>query len=110
MRSRSNRYTASALALLAGTAVLLSACGAHTKATATARCTTHTMTAPATTPAASGSWPDPNANLANTRDAQDSAISSADVSRLAQAWVFKLSGTAAQGVGGSGSLAANPVV
>ncbi len=32
------------------------------------------------------------------------------MSRLKPAWTFKLSGTAAAGVGGSGSLAANPIV
>jgi outer membrane protein assembly factor BamB len=68
-------------------------------------------TNPATSPAgSSGSWPDSNADLANTRDAPDSAISSANVSRLEPAWTFKLSGAAAAGVGGSGSLAANPIV
>ncbi len=66
-------------------------------------------TAAATT-GASGSWPDPNADVANTRDAGGSTISSANVSRLEQAWTFKLSGTAAAGVGGSGSLSAGPIV
>ena len=37
-------------------------------------------------------------------------ISAANVSRLKQAWTFRLTGTAARGVGGSGSLAANPIV
>ncbi len=59
---------------------------------------------------APGSWPYPNADLDNTRDARGSAISAANVSRLQPAWTFKLTGTAADGVGGSGSLAANPVV
>jgi glucose dehydrogenase len=64
----------------------------------------------ATSPVGTGSWPDSNADLANTREAPDSAISSANVSRLEPAWTFKLSGEAAAGVGGSGSLAANPIV
>ena len=59
--------------------------------------------------APSGSWPDPNGDLANTRDA-DSAISAANVARLRQAWTFKLTGAAAADVQSSGSLAAAPVV
>jgi glucose dehydrogenase len=64
----------------------------------------------ASTARASASWPYPNADVANTRNAPDSTISSANVSGLEQAWTFKLSGAAAAGVGGSGSLAANPIV
>ncbi len=56
------------------------------------------------------SWPYPNADLANTRDATGSTISSADVSRLAQAWTFKLTGKAAAGVRPYGSLTASPIV
>jgi outer membrane protein assembly factor BamB len=62
----------------------------------------------AATPA--GSWPYPNGDLANTRDAAGSAITSANVSRLAQAWTFRLAGAAAQGVYGYGALAAEPIV
>jgi outer membrane protein assembly factor BamB len=58
----------------------------------------------------SGSWADPNGNLANTRDATGSQISSANVASLKEAWTFKLTGTAANGVEGSGSFAAAPVV
>ncbi|HXN59503.1 MAG TPA: PQQ-binding-like beta-propeller repeat protein, partial [Acidimicrobiales bacterium] len=61
-------------------------------------------------PSPSGSWPYPNADLDNTRDAPDSAISSANVSTLRQAWTFKLKGKAASGIPGFGSLAAVPVV
>ena len=57
-----------------------------------------------------GSWPYPNGDVANTRDAPDSAISAANVSRLREAWAFRLSGTAAAGVSGIGSLTAPPVV
>jgi alcohol dehydrogenase (cytochrome c) len=63
--------------------------------------------ASAATPA--GSWPDPNGDLANTRDA-DSVITAANVARLRQAWTFKLTGAAAAGVSGAGALAAAPVV
>jgi alcohol dehydrogenase (cytochrome c) len=60
--------------------------------------------------APSGSWPYPNADIANTRDAPDSAISAADVSSLREAWAFKLAGPAAAGVSGIGALTAPPVV
>ena len=58
----------------------------------------------------SGSWPDPNGDLANTRDATSSMISSANVSKLKEAWTFKLAGAAAAGVGSTGAFAAAPVV
>jgi len=57
-----------------------------------------------------GSWADPNGDLANTRDAVSSVISSSNVASLKEAWTFKLSGTAAQSVSYAGSFAANPVV
>ena len=57
-----------------------------------------------------GSWPYPNGDIANTRDAPDSAISAANVSGMREAWAFKLAGTAAAGVSGIGSLTAPPVV
>ena len=60
--------------------------------------------------APSGSWPYPNGDLDNTRDAAGSTITSANVSRLKEAWTFKLSGTAAAGVAPIGSFAAAPVV
>jgi outer membrane protein assembly factor BamB len=60
--------------------------------------------------AATGSWADPNGDLANTRDATGSRISSSNVASLREAWTFKLSGTAATGVSYAGSLAAAPVV
>jgi outer membrane protein assembly factor BamB len=61
-------------------------------------------------PTPSGSWPYPNGDLANTRDAAGSTISSANVSQLREAWSFKLTGTPAAGVGATGSFAAAPVV
>jgi alcohol dehydrogenase (cytochrome c) len=57
-----------------------------------------------------GSWPYPNANLANTRVAPDSLISSTNVSKLREAWTFKLTGKATESVGGYGTLAVEPVV
>ncbi len=105
------------IALLSGCAVLAAACGGTaTKppaAVAAPGCTTvvaRTAVARTAASAGAGTWPYPNADLANSRDAPDSAISSANVSTLRQAWTFKLTGAAAAGVGGSGSLAANPVV
>jgi outer membrane protein assembly factor BamB len=59
---------------------------------------------------ASVSWPYPNADLANTRTAVGSTISSQNVSSLQQAWTFKLTGKAAVGVRPYGSLTSNPVV
>lgn len=58
----------------------------------------------------SGSWPYPNGDLANTRDAAGSTITAANVSGLKEAWTFQLSGTAAAGVSYAGSFAANPVM
>ncbi len=85
-------------------------CGASHPAAGSSTCTTMTAKKTMPTAGAAGSWPYPNADLANTRDAPRSAISSANVAALKQAWVFKLSGAAAAGVGRSGSLAANPIV
>ena len=58
----------------------------------------------------SGTWAYPNGDLANTRDATGSTISSSNVASLREAWSFKLAGTAALGVSDSGSFAAAPVV
>jgi alcohol dehydrogenase (cytochrome c) len=57
-----------------------------------------------------GQWPYPNGDLANTRQAPGSVISSANVSQLREAWVFKLTGKAANDPPGAGSLTAAPVV
>jgi len=58
----------------------------------------------------SGTWAQPNGDLANTRDATGSVISSRNVASLREAWSFKLSGTAALGVSNTGAFAAAPVV
>ncbi len=86
-----------------------------TAATLAAACGSSTPPAPATSvfrgaAAPSGSWPYPNGDLANTRDAAGSTISSANVSRLREAWTFKLTGQAAAGVSTVGAFAAAPVV
>ena len=61
-------------------------------------------------PRPAGSWPYPNGDLANTRVAAGSVISSANVSGLRQAWSFKLTGSAVHAAPTYGSLAAAPVV
>jgi alcohol dehydrogenase (cytochrome c) len=61
-------------------------------------------------PRPAGSWPYPNGDLANTRVAAGSMISSANVSGLRQAWTFKLTGSAIASAPGFGSLAATPIV
>jgi len=58
----------------------------------------------------SGSWPYPNGDLANTRDATGSVISSANVSDLKQAWSFTLTGKGATSVAGEGALSSAPIV
>jgi outer membrane protein assembly factor BamB len=58
----------------------------------------------------SGSWPYPNGDLANTRDATGSVISSANVSDLKQAWSFTLTGKGATSVDDEGALSAAPIV
>jgi alcohol dehydrogenase (cytochrome c) len=71
---------------------------------------THAQSATTTNPKAaapSGSWPYPNADLANTRQAPGSVISSANVSQLQQAWTFRVT---SQPDGGVGALAMSPVV
>ena len=57
----------------------------------------------------SGSWPYPNGDLANTRDATGAVISSANVSDLKKAWSFNLTGKGATSVFGAGSLTSVPI-
>jgi outer membrane protein assembly factor BamB len=94
--------TGSAVVVLAALALLTASCGSAPAAPA------NTVFPGAAAP--SGSWPYPNGDLANTRDAAGSTITSANVSTLREAWTFKLSGTAAAGVSHTGSFAAAPVV
>jgi outer membrane protein assembly factor BamB len=103
MGTRRIRRTCSGIvSLIAVTALGAAACGSA-------------PAAPASTvfhgvPAPSGTWPYPNGDLANTRDAAGSVISAANVSRLREAWAFKLTGQAAAGVQKTGAFAAAPVV
>jgi alcohol dehydrogenase (cytochrome c) len=96
--------------LLVAAGLLIASCGGKGTAAASSGCKTITANAAASTAGASGSWLYPNADLANTRDATGSGISSANVSRLTQAWKFRLTGKAAIGVRPFGSLIANPIV
>jgi glucose dehydrogenase len=103
--------TTLSVVLLAGAGLVAVACGGSATSAACSLIKGATATKAASTAnAASGSWPYSNADLANTRDAPGSAISSANVSRLEQAWAFRLTGTAAAGVRPYGSLAATPIV
>jgi glucose dehydrogenase len=82
-----------------------------TASVVTAACTSTPVTTTnpvAAKPLASGSWPYSNGDLAATRDAAGSTITS-DVSGLKQAWTFHIPGPAA-GVGPDGALSANPIV
>jgi len=98
------------VAVATAAALLLAACGGTSYKPTGALATCGSGTKAAAAPAVSGSWANPNGDLANTRVAGSSTISSANVSRLAQAWTFKLTGKAATGVRPYGSLAANPIV
>jgi alcohol dehydrogenase (cytochrome c) len=89
-------------ALLVSITVLAAACGGSSPAPVS------TAFPGAATPA--GSWPYPDGDISNTRDAPGAAISSANVSGLREAWTFKLTGAAAAGVSYAGSLTAPPVV
>jgi glucose dehydrogenase len=103
MSVRRTRRTGSGLVLLvAVTSLIAAACSSGPAAPANT--VFHGASAP------SGSWPYPNGDLANTRDAAGSTITAANVSKLKEAWTFKLSGTAAAGVPPTGSFAAAPVV
>jgi alcohol dehydrogenase (cytochrome c) len=86
-------------------ALFVAACSSSGKPT-----TTHTESATTTNPKAarpSGSWPYPNADRANTRQAPASVITSANVSQLQQAWSFRVT---TKPDGGVGALAMSPVV
>jgi outer membrane protein assembly factor BamB len=107
--STTGRITLSA-ALLVAVALLVAACGGSGTAAASSGCKTVATNVAASTSAGSGSSSYADVDLANARDATGSRISSANVSRLAQAWTFKLTGKAAVGVRPYGSLTASPIV
>jgi outer membrane protein assembly factor BamB len=99
MRSRMLARSRVGFVLIAAAGLLAAACSSAPK-----------PGPPAARPDASGSWPYPNADLNNTRVAPDSLITAANVSKLRQAWSFPITGAAASGVAGAGSLVAPPVV
>jgi alcohol dehydrogenase (cytochrome c) len=102
MRTRSTWQTGATAAAAVATVLLATACTSSQP-----NPTTGTFSGAATP---SGTWAYPNGNLANTRVAAGTTITSANVSSLREAWSFHLSGTAAAGVHGAGSFAATPVV
>jgi outer membrane protein assembly factor BamB len=104
MRTRTARQMGVAAAAAAATVLLAAACGSSSSQS---NATTSTFKGAATP---SGTWAYPNGDLANTRVAAGTTISSANVSSLREAWSFHLTGTAAAGVHGAGSFAAAPVV
>jgi alcohol dehydrogenase (cytochrome c) len=94
------------LSLVAVVAALLT--GAWTSSSTLT--TTHAQSATTTNPSAStpsGSWPFPNADIDNTRQAPGSVISAANVSQLQPAWTFPIT---SKPDGGTGALAMSPVV
>lgn len=101
MRHRAARYGLT-LTIAGTAAVIASGCSSPQPTGTTSTATSVAQPA--------GSWTYPNGNLANTRDAVGSRISSSNVSRLKEAWTFKLTGTAAKSVSVYGTLAAAPVV
>jgi alcohol dehydrogenase (cytochrome c) len=103
MRSLTAAVTCRKVALPMAVALALAACSSSGSPTGTT-VTNHRAARPA------GSWPYPNGNLANTRVAAGSSITSANVSQLQRAWTFRLTGSAAVSAYGYGSLAAGPVV
>ena len=110
MKTSTNRRITLRAALLVAAGLLGTACGGNGTAGASSGCKTVTTNVAASAVRFSGSWPYSNADLANTREATGSTISSANVSRLAPSWTFKLTGKAAAGVRPYGSLTANPIV
>jgi alcohol dehydrogenase (cytochrome c) len=110
MKTSTNAHIAVSVALIVTAGLLVSGCGGNGAARASSSCVTVTTGAGTRTATGSGSWPYANGDLANTRDASGSTISSANVTRLAQAWTFKLTGKAVAGVPSFGSLTANPIV
>jgi alcohol dehydrogenase (cytochrome c) len=102
-RTGRTRIAISLLAVLV--ALLAASCTSSSNHTVTHTQSATTTNSKATSP--SGSWPYPNADLANSRQAPGSVISAANVSQLQQAWTFRIS---SKPDGGVGSLAMSPVV
>jgi alcohol dehydrogenase (cytochrome c) len=100
MRARSWPRAGLAGVALVAAGLLAAGCGSSTGGTV--------LNAKAARPA--GSWPYPNGDLANTRDAVGSVISSANVTKLEQAWSFALPSSAVRTGPTFGSMSAGPIV
>src|SRR3984893_3976964 len=103
-RYRSRRIAPLALTVASLTGGIIVAGGSSSRQPAPASSAVSRAAAPA------GASAYPNGDLANSRDATGSRISSSNVASLKEAWTFKLRGTAATGVSGAGLFAAAPVV
>jgi outer membrane protein assembly factor BamB len=115
MRARWHPRRVPVVAIVIAIALLATACGGSVSVGRSVAASGHACTVTKGSPAAPGTpagatWSDPNGDLANTRDATSSTISKANVSRLKQAWSFKLTGTAAKTVQAYGALTAAPIV
>jgi outer membrane protein assembly factor BamB len=108
-RDKTPRFTAAAL-VAAALALSLSGCGAAAHTSSGSGCQTIAGQGSAASATAAGSWPFPNGDLANTRDAAGSQISTSNVAKLTQIWSFKLTGKATIGVKPYGALTANPII
>jgi outer membrane protein assembly factor BamB len=89
---------------LAAVSLLLAACSSGASTPAGTTVTNPKAARPA------GAWPYPNGDLANTRDAAGSTISSANVAGLQQAWTFKLPTSEVPSGPSFGSLTGTPIV
>lgn len=90
--ARRNRCARTTLVVLVGIVILATGAGQSLATAATA---------------APGSWPYPNGDLANTRLALGSTISTKNVGALKQAWTFRLPRAVHEKVG---SLASSPII
>ena len=94
---------------VASLAGVMAVAGCSSAASSAAPAGTTITFAGAAAPAGSSAYP--NGDLANTRDATASEISSTNVASLKESWTFKLPGAATTtGVSPYGSLAAAPIV
>src|SRR5215472_7773695 len=91
-------------------ATLLIAVGVPLAACSSASTPTGTTVRNPKAPEPAGSWPYPNGDPQNTRDAAGSTISSANVASLQQAWTFKLPASEVPTGPSFGSMAATPIV
>ena len=85
MKTNTKSRIALRAVLLATLGLIPAGCGGGKTTTASAGCKTIGTKVAASTTQAPGSWPYSNGDLANTRDATGSTISSANVSSLAPA-------------------------